>query len=137
MERVDVVEVDQPIVVQFVNKVLADAIHRGASAIRFRVASKPLPLLEAGENPPADIHYYIDGDYVLIDAVRRQFYPAIANRLRIMAGLSYWKMDKRQTGQIQLTMDGVCYPLSVSFEKVDKDEEIVVGITTDSGTSSV
>ena len=128
VDSVDTAEVDQPIVVQFVNKILADAIHRGATAIRFRVASEPLPHLDPGENPPVDVHYHIDGDYVIVDAIRRQFYPAIANRLRVMAGLDYWKMEKRQAGQIRLTIDGVPVVMSVSFERVDNDDEIVIGI---------
>jgi len=123
MEHVDVAEVDQPIVVQFVNKILAEAVHRHATAIRLRVVE------EDGTPARADIHYYIDNDYVPVDCIRFQFYSAIVNRVRIMASLDYWKMDKRQTGQIKRTIDGISCVMSVSIEKIDKYEEVVIGVT--------
>jgi len=136
MERVDVVEVDQPIVVQFVNRILADAVQRGATAIRFRVSREPLPDEDPAQvpAPPArvDVHYFVESEYVPVDSIRIQFYSQIANRIRIMASLDYWKMQKRQTGQIDVTIDGIPLMMSVSIEKVDKDEEIVIGIARES-----
>ena len=121
----EVVEVDQPIVVQFVNKIIADAIHRNASVIRF---GGSVTRLTDTPSVGVDIHYYVDGDYVPVDTIRIQFYPAIVNRIRIMAGLDYWKMNKGQTGQIKVTVDEIPVSMSVSIEKLDDREVVTIGI---------
>ena len=69
--------VDQPVIIQFVNRILADAITRGASDVHFEPRRDTL-----------DIRIRIDGVLRNIDSVRREFQAACSSRIKIMAEMN-------------------------------------------------
>jgi type II secretory ATPase GspE/PulE/Tfp pilus assembly ATPase PilB-like protein len=105
-------KVDEPIVVQFVNRIIRDAIDRGASAIRF--TRQPYRL---------DVQYCIDHQWENVDSVRIAFSGAVLNRLKVMADLDYWRQDLQQTGMIRLSTNDVVYDLTLTVTKGEHGEE--------------
>jgi type II secretory ATPase GspE/PulE/Tfp pilus assembly ATPase PilB-like protein len=107
------VPVDDTIVIQFVNRIIADGIYGAASAIRFSKQSDRL-----------DVQYCIADQWENVDSVRIEFSSSVLNRLKIMAGLDYWRQDLEQTGLIQVTMHtDMKYELTLAVTKGEHGEE--------------
>jgi type IV pilus assembly protein PilB len=97
------VGVDQPIVIQFVNRILADAINKKASDIHFEPRRDSLV-----------IRYRIDGTLHNVDSIRREYQAAVASRLKIMAEMNIAERRLPQDGRIAVTMDSRAIDLRVS-----------------------
>jgi len=130
MERADVVEVDQPIVVQYVNRMLAEAVfNRHASTLCLHVIEgQPDSPVEVYRHRRVEILFCIDSVWGEFDSIRWNFYSPIVNRLRIMAGLDYWKIDKQQTGELRLSRDDQSFLCTLSIQKPGQYEEVTIDI---------
>ncbi|MBV9851276.1 MAG: Flp pilus assembly complex ATPase component TadA [Armatimonadetes bacterium] len=116
------VGVDQPIVIQFVNRILADAIVKKASDIHFEPRRDSLV-----------IRYRIDGTLHQIDTIPRQYQSAISSRLKIMAEMNIAERRLPQDGRIAVTMDGRAIDMRVSSLPTQFGESVVLRILDKSG----
>ena len=116
------VGVDQPIVIQFVNRILADAIMKKASDIHFEPRRDSLV-----------IHYRVDGTLLQVDTIRREYQAAIASRLKIMAEMNIAERRLPQDGRIAVTMDGRSIDMRVSSLPTQFGESVVLRILDKSG----
>ena len=116
------VGVDQPIVIQFVNRILADAIVKKASDIHFEPRRDTLV-----------IHYRVDGTLHQMDSIRREYQAAIASRLKIMAEMNIAERRLPQDGRIAVTMDGRSIDMRVSSLPTQFGESVVLRILDKSG----
>ncbi|MGO8671011.1 MAG: GspE/PulE family protein [Capsulimonadaceae bacterium] len=116
-------QVDQPIVIQFVNRILADAINRGASDIHFEPRRDRL-----------DIRYRIDGTLHNVDSIRRDFQSACCSRVKVMAEMNIAERRVPQDGRIAVTIDGRSVDMRVSSLPCQYGESVVLRIL-DKGAS--
>ena len=116
------VGVDQPIVIQFVNRILADAIMKKASDIHFEPRRDILV-----------IHYRVDGTLHQVDSIRREYQSAISSRLKIMAEMNIAERRLPQDGRIAVTMDGRSIDMRVSSLPTQFGESVVLRILDKSG----
>lgn len=119
MQDVDIAEftVDQPIIIQFVNKVIADAIHKKASDIHFEPRRDRL-----------EIKYRIDGSLHLIDEVPKGFQSACASRLKVMAEMNIAERRTPQDGRISVRLGGRTVDMRVSALPTQYGEAVVLRI---------
>ena len=114
--------VDQPIVIQFVNRILADAINRGASDVHFEPRRDKL-----------DIRYRIDGTLHYVDSIRRDFQAACTSRVKIMADMNISERRLPQDGRIGVTIDGRSIDMRVSSLPTQYGESVVLRILDKGG----
>ena len=104
-------------VVDFVNKIIADAINMNASDIHVE------PFKDQ-----ATLRYRIDGVLRYIDNGQflKQKYPAVSTRLKIMASLDIAERRLPQDGAIYFSGDGREFDIRVSVLPVQNGERIVM-----------
>ena len=116
-EGIEESQVDQPIVIQFVNKILADAINRRASDIHFEPRRDRL-----------DIRYRIDGTLHNVDTIRREFQAACTSRVKVMADMNIAERRLPQDGRIAVTIDNRSVDMRVSSLPTQYGESVVLRI---------
>ena len=116
-DNLDESAVDQPIVIQFVNRILADGINKGASDIHFEPRRDKL-----------DIRYRVDGTLHHIDSIRREFQAACTSRVKIMADMNIAERRVPQDGRISVTIDGRSVDMRVSSLPCQYGESVVLRI---------
>ncbi|WP_306477017.1 GspE/PulE family protein [Methyloversatilis sp.] len=109
-------EYSQP-VVRLIDALLTDAVKRGASDIHFEP--------EAGF---LRIRYRIDGLLRQIRALHRSYWPAMAVRIKVVAGMNIAEMRAPQDGRISLTISGRPVDFRVSSQPTLHGENIVLRI---------
>lgn len=112
----DTDEYSQP-VVRLVNALLSDAVKREASDIHFEP-----------EEGFLRFRYRIDGVLRQVRSLHRNYWSAIAVRLKVMAGLDIAETRKPQDGRITLTFSGRPIDFRVSTIPTVHGENIVLRI---------
>lgn len=103
--------------VRLVDAILTDAVHRGASDLHFEP-----------ENLFLRIRYRIDGKMVQIRSVHKDYWPAIAVRIKIMSGMNIAESRKPQDGRINSEILGRKIDFRVSTQPTIYSENIVMRI---------
>lgn len=103
--------------VRMVDAILADAVHRGASDLHF----EPEPLF-------LRMRYRIDGKMVQIRSIHRDYWSAIAARIKILSGMNIAESNKSQDGQINSEILGRKIDFRVSTQPTVNGENIVIRI---------
>jgi type II secretory ATPase GspE/PulE/Tfp pilus assembly ATPase PilB-like protein len=109
-------EYSQP-VVRLVNALLSDAVKRGASDIHFEP-----------EEGFLRFRYRIDGVLRQIRSLHKNYWSAIAVRLKVMAGLDIAETRAPQDGRISLSLSGRAVDFRVSTLPTVWGENIVLRI---------
>jgi len=109
-------EYSQP-VVRLVNALMSDAVKRSASDIHFEP-----------EHEFLRIRYRIDGVLRQIRSLHRNYWSAIAVRLKVMSGMNIAEMRAPQDGRISLTVSGRPVDFRVSSLPTTWGENIVLRI---------
>ncbi len=113
---------DQPAVIQFINKILTDAILSGASDIHLEPRRSSL-----------EVRFRQDGTLRSVDSIRREFQPACSSRLKIMAEMNIAERRLPQDGRISVTVEGRSVDMRVSSLPTQYGESIVLRILDKSG----
>jgi len=116
-DKLEPMGVDQPVVIQFINRILSDAIAQGVSDIHFEPRRDSL-----------DIRYRQDGTLRLVDSVRREFQSACSSRLKIMAEMNIAERRLPQDGRISVLLGGRGVDLRVSSLPTQYGESMVLRI---------
>jgi type II secretory ATPase GspE/PulE/Tfp pilus assembly ATPase PilB-like protein len=103
--------------VRLVDAILTDAVHRGASDLHFEP-----------ENSFLRIRYRIDGKMVQIRSIHKDYWSAIAARLKIMSGMNIAESRKPQDGRINSEIIGRKIDFRVSTQPTINGENIVMRI---------
>ena len=103
--------------VRLVDAVLNDAVHHGASDLHFEPEEKFLR-----------VRYRIDGKMVQIRSVHKDYWSAIAVRIKIMAGMNIAETRKPQDGRIEAEILGRKIDFRVSTQPTINGENIVMRI---------
>lgn len=107
----------QPLVVQFVNRILADGISKGASDIHFEPRRDKL-----------DIRYRIDGTLHFVDSIRQEYQAACVSRVKIMADINISERRLPQDGRISVTINNRSVDMRVSTLPTQYGESVVLRI---------
>jgi type IV pilus assembly protein PilB len=107
----------QPLVVQFVNRILADAITKGASDIHFEPRRDKL-----------DIRYRIDGTLHYVDTIRQEYQAACVSRIKIMADMNISERRLPQDGRISVTINNRSVDMRVSSLPTQYGESVVMRV---------
>ena len=121
-DALDAAGVDQPAVIQFINKILTDAILAGASDIHLEPRRNSL-----------EIRFRQDGTLRSVDSIRREFQPACSSRLKIMAEMNIAERRLPQDGRISVTVEGRSVDMRVSSLPTQYGESLVLRILDKSG----
>ncbi len=113
---------DQPAVIQFINKILTDAILSGASDIHLEPRRNSL-----------EVRFRQDGTLRSVDSIRREFQPACSSRLKIMAEMNIAERRLPQDGRISVTVEGRAVDMRVSSLPTQYGESLVLRILDKSG----
>lgn len=103
--------------VRLVDAILTDAVHRSASDLHFEP-----------ENLFLRIRYRIDGKMVQVRSIHKDYWSAIAVRLKIMSGMNIAEARKPQDGHIQSEVLGRRIDFRVSTQPTINGENIVLRI---------
>ena len=103
--------------VRLVDAVLNDAVHHGASDLHFEPEAQFLR-----------IRYRIDGKMVQIRSVHKDYWSAIAVRIKIMSGMNIAETRKPQDGRIDEEILGRKIDFRVSTQPTINGENIVMRI---------
>ena len=103
--------------VRLVDAILTDAVHRGASDLHF----EPEPLF-------LRIRYRIDGKMVQIRSIHRDYWSAIAVRIKIISGMNIAESRKAQDGHVNSEILGRKIDFRVSTQPTINGENIVMRI---------
>jgi type II secretory ATPase GspE/PulE/Tfp pilus assembly ATPase PilB-like protein len=103
--------------VRMVDAILTDAVHRGASDLHFEP-----------ENLFLRIRYRIDGEMVQIRSIHRDYWSAIAVRIKIISGMNIAESRKPQDGHINTEILGRKIDFRVSTQPTVNGENIVMRI---------
>lgn len=103
--------------VRLVDAILTDAVHRTASDLHFEPESLFLR-----------IRYRIDGKMVQIRSIHKDYWSAIAVRLKIMSGMNIAESRKPQDGHIHSEILGRKIDFRVSTQPTISGENIVMRI---------
>ena len=117
LDKLEPMGVDQPVVIQFINRILSDAIAQGVSDIHFEPRRDSL-----------DIRFRQDGALRLVDSVRREFQAACSSRLKIMAEMNIAERRLPQDGRISVLLGGRGVDLRVSSLPTQYGESMVLRI---------
>jgi type II secretory ATPase GspE/PulE/Tfp pilus assembly ATPase PilB-like protein len=109
-------EYSQP-VVRLIDALLADAVQKGASDIHFEP-----------EHSFLRIRYRIDGVLRQIRSLHRNYWPAMAVRLKVMSGMNIAETRAPQDGRISLTLVGRPLDFRVAAQPTIYGENIVLRI---------
>jgi len=121
-DALETMGVDQPVVIQFVNRILTDAILQGASDIHLEPRRNSL-----------EVRFRQDGTLRRIDSVQREFQPACASRLKIMAEMNIAERRLPQDGRISVMVEGRSVDMRVSSLPTQYGESLVLRILDKSG----
>jgi len=121
-DALDAAGVDQPAVIQFINKILTDAILSGASDIHLEPRRNSL-----------EVRFRQDGTLRHIDSIRREFQAACSSRLKIMAEMNIAERRLPQDGRISVTVEGRSVDMRVSSLPTQYGESLVLRILDKSG----
>jgi type IV pilus assembly protein PilB len=121
-DALDAAGVDQPAVIQFINKILTDAILSGASDIHLEPRRNSL-----------EVRFRQDGTLRHVDSIRREFQPACSSRLKIMAEMNIAERRLPQDGRISVTVEGRSVDMRVSSLPTQYGESLVLRILDKSG----
>lgn len=116
-DKLEPMGVDQPVVIQFINRILSDAIAQGVSDIHFEPRRDSL-----------DIRFRQDGTLRLVDSVQREFQAACSSRLKIMAEMNIAERRLPQDGRISVLLGGRGVDLRVSSLPTQYGESMVLRI---------
>lgn len=103
--------------VRLVDAILTDAVHRGASDLHFEPEALFLR-----------IRYRIDGKMVQIRSIHKDYWSAIAVRIKIMSGMNIAESRKPQDGRINSEILGRKIDFRVSTQPTINGENIVMRI---------
>ena len=103
--------------VRLVDAILTDAVHRGASDLHFEP-----------ENLFLRIRYRIDGKMVQIRSIHKDYWSAIAVRIKIMSEMNIAESRKPQDGHINSEILGRKIDFRVSTQPTINGENIVMRI---------
>ncbi len=109
-------EYSQP-VVRLVNALLSDAVKRGASDIHFEP-----------EHDFLRIRYRIDGVLRQVRSLHRNYWSAIAVRVKVMSGMNIAEMRSPQDGRISLSVSGRPVDYRVSTLPTTHGENLVLRV---------
>ena len=109
-------EYSQP-VVRLVNALLSDAVKRGASDVHFEP-----------EHDFLRIRYRIDGVLRQIRSLHRNYWSAIAVRVKVISGMNIAEMRAPQDGRISLSVSGRPVDFRVSSLPTSYGENIVLRV---------
>lgn len=104
-------------VVRLVDAILTDAVHQGASDLHFEPESSFLR-----------IRYRIDGKLVQVRSIHKDYWSAIAVRIKIMSGMNIAETRKTQDGRINSEILGRPIDFRVSSQPTINGENIVMRI---------
>lgn len=113
---------DQPVVIQFVNRILTSAVQRGASDIHFEPRRDAL-----------EIRFRLDGTLQHVDSVPREYQAACASRLKILAEMNIAERRLPQDGRIGVTVEGRSIDMRVSSLPTQHGEAVVLRILDKNG----
>jgi type II secretory ATPase GspE/PulE/Tfp pilus assembly ATPase PilB-like protein len=116
--------VDQPIIIQFVNKIVSDAIIHRASDVHFEPRRDRL-----------EIKYRVDGSLHTIDEVPKSFQSACVSRIKVMAEMNIAERRVPQDGRISVRISGRTVDLRVSSLPTQFGEAVVMRILDRSSMS--
>lgn len=103
--------------VRLVDAILTDAVHRGASDLHFEP-----------EHLFLRIRYRIDGKMVQIRSIHRDYWSAIAVRIKIISGMNIAESRKSQDGHVNSEILGRKIDFRVSTQPTIHGENIVMRI---------
>jgi len=103
--------------VRLVDAILTDAVHRGASDLHFEP-----------ENSFLRIRYRIDGKMAQIRSIHKEYWSAIAVRIKIMSGMNIAESRRPQDGRVQSEILGRRIDFRVSTQPTIHSENIVMRI---------
>lgn len=103
--------------VRLVDAILTDAVHSSASDLHFEP-----------ENLFLRIRYRIDGKMVQVRSIHKDYWSAIAVRLKIISGMNIAETRKSQDGHIQSEVLGRRIDFRVSTQPTVNGENIVLRI---------
>ena len=109
-------EYSQP-VVRLVNALLSDGVKRGASDLHFEP-----------EHEFLRIRYRVDGVLRQIRSLHRNYWAAIAVRIKVMAGMNIAETRAPQDGRISLSVSGHAVDFRVSSLPTTHGENIVLRV---------
>ena len=109
-------EYSQP-VVRLIDSILTDAVKRDASDIHFEPEQNFLR-----------IRYRIDGILRQIRSLHKSYWPAMAVRVKVMAGMNIAEMRAPQDGRINLTISGRMVDFRAASQPTIHGENIVLRI---------
>jgi len=109
-------EYSQPLV-RLVDALLSDAVKRGASDVHFEP-----------EKGFLRVRYRIDGVLQQIRSLHKNYWSAIAVRLKVMAGMNIAETRIAQDGRMSLTLSGRLIDFRVSVQPTVYGENIVLRI---------
>jgi type IV pilus assembly protein PilB len=116
--------VDQPIIIQFVNKIISDAITHRASDVHFEPRRDRL-----------EIKYRVDGSLHTVDEVPKSFQSACVSRIKVMAEMNIAERRVPQDGRISVRVSGRTVDLRVSSLPTQFGEAVVMRILDRSSMS--
>jgi type II secretory ATPase GspE/PulE/Tfp pilus assembly ATPase PilB-like protein len=109
--------VDQPIIIQFVNKIVSDAIVHRASDVHFEPRRDRL-----------EIKYRVDGSLHTVDEVPKTFQSACVSRIKVMAEMNIAERRVPQDGRISVRVSGRTVDIRVSSLPTQFGEAVVMRI---------
>ena len=104
-------------IVRLVNALLSDAVKRGASDIHFEP-----------EHDFLRIRYRVDGVLRQVRSLHRDYWSAIAVRIKVMAGVNIAEMRAPQDGRISLSVSGHPVDFRVATLPTTHGENIVLRV---------
>ncbi len=121
-DALDTMGVDQPVVIQFISRILLEAIACGASDIHFEPRRDAL-----------EVRLRQDGTLRSVDTVPAAFQLACASRLKIMAEMNIAERRLPQDGRISVTLEGRVVDMRVSSLPTQYGESLVLRILDKNG----
>ncbi len=121
-DALEAMGVDQPVVIQFISRLLTDAISQGASDIHFEPRRDAL-----------DVRFRRDGTLHHVDSVRREYQAACASRIKIMAEMNIAEKRLPQDGRLSVTVEGRSVDMRVSSLPTQYGESVVLRILDKTG----
>ncbi len=121
-DALDALGVDQPVVIQFISRILLEAIACGASDIHFEPRRDAL-----------EVRFRQDGTLRSVDTVPAAFQLACASRLKIMAEMNIAERRLPQDGRISVTLEGRVVDMRVSSLPTQYGESLVLRILDKNG----
>ena len=113
---------DQSVVIQFINRILTDAIVNGASDVHFEPRRDGL-----------DVRFRQDGTLRHVDSVGRGFQDACTSRMKIMAEMNIAERRLPQDGRISAVIEGRSVDMRVSSLPTQYGESVVLRILDKNG----